>query len=122
MQGNLTNPTSPYSSIDTSAISFPSFAAPTSGMCNADLPNESTLNRYLYVIQYYVQQVTVTCGHVPSIPCQRLQVSQLLHGPCHAVHSQGILCSTQSSRCEIHSCRQFCLPCFEQGRHSAQHF
>lgn len=26
-------------------------------MCNSDLPNDSTLNRYLFVIQHYVSQV-----------------------------------------------------------------
>ncbi|BDA42796.1 probable major extracellular endoglucanase [Coccomyxa sp. Obi] len=56
LKGNLTNPTSPYSSINTASLAFPSFAAPSDGMCNSDLPNDSTLNRYLYVIQYYIQQ------------------------------------------------------------------
>lgn len=76
-QGNLTNPTSPYSSIDVSTIPFPSFTAPGNGLCNADLPNDSTLNRYLYVVQYYVQQVTrrhlpahaLGCPHMPHHAC-----------------------------------------------------
>lgn len=28
-----------------------------SGTCNVDLPNDATLNRYLFVIEYYVSQV-----------------------------------------------------------------
>lgn len=63
-QGNLSNPTSPYSSINYNALAFPAYTAPTSGMCNADLPNDSTLARYLFVIQYYVQQVSLV-----ALPC-----------------------------------------------------
>ena len=60
MQGNLTNPTAPYSSIDYASLAFPSYVAPTGGVCNGDLPDDSTLNRYLFVVQYYVQQVGFT--------------------------------------------------------------
>ena len=36
---------------------FPAFTPLGNGVCNSDLPNDSTLNRYLFVIQYYVSQV-----------------------------------------------------------------
>ena len=32
-------------------------------MCNSDLPNDSTLNRYLFVIEYYVSQVRSSAWH-----------------------------------------------------------
>lgn len=57
VQGNLSNPTSPYSSIDYSSLAFPAFAPPASDVCNVDLPNDSTLHRFLWVIQYYNQMV-----------------------------------------------------------------
>ena len=58
MQGNLSNPTAPYSSIDYSSLAFPAYAPPVLAVCNADLPNDSTLHRFLWVIQYYSQMVS----------------------------------------------------------------
>ena len=57
MQANLQNPKAPYSSIDYDSISFPAFATQSSTMCNAELPTSSTVDRYLYVIEYYISQV-----------------------------------------------------------------
>ncbi len=57
MQGNLSNTASPYSSIDYASLAFPAFAPPALAVCNADLPNDSTLTRFLWVIQYYNQMV-----------------------------------------------------------------
>lgn len=57
MQADLSNLGPPYGSIDYASLAFPAYEAPTGGVCNNDLPSDSTLNRYLFVVQYYVQQV-----------------------------------------------------------------
>ena len=57
VQAGLEDPDSPYSSIDYSSKTFSSFTPTSRTECNSDLLNTSTLDRYLYVIQYYVSQV-----------------------------------------------------------------
>ena len=56
-QADLEDPDAPYSAINYGAESFPAFTPLGGGTCNVDLPNDSTLNRYLFVIEYYVSQV-----------------------------------------------------------------
>ncbi len=91
MQGNLTNPTSPYSSINTASLTFPSFSAPSDGMCNSDLPNDSTLNRYLYVIQYYIQQVTHMAAHALPLQQAILPMCCQLFCACMFLHGAAVL-------------------------------
>ena len=57
MQADLEDPDAPYNGINYSSKKFPAFTPLGNGVCNSDLPNDSTLNRYLFVIQYYVSQV-----------------------------------------------------------------
>ena len=62
VQAYLENPDAPYGSIDYASRSFPSFAPSSSTVCNADLPG-TTVDRYLYVIEYYISQVLSShCG------------------------------------------------------------
>ncbi|CAL5222447.1 g4812 [Coccomyxa viridis] len=56
LKADLEDPDAPYNGIDYSAKKFPAFKPLGNGMCNSDLPNDSTLNRYLFVIQHYVSQ------------------------------------------------------------------
>lgn len=57
VQADLEDPDSPYNFIDYSSKAFSSFTPTSRTECNPDLPSTSTLDRYLYVIQYYVSQV-----------------------------------------------------------------
>ena len=57
MQADLEDPDAPYSSINYNLKTFPAFMPLGSGTCNVDLPNDATVNRYLFVIEYYVSQV-----------------------------------------------------------------
>ncbi|KAK9846255.1 hypothetical protein WJX81_000135 [Elliptochloris bilobata] len=60
IKGNLSNPLSPYGGADYSSLAFPApvaypfFSASNNGICNTYLPNDSTLNRFLWVVQYLV--------------------------------------------------------------------
>lgn len=56
-QANLQNPSGPYSSINYAFKSYPSFTPTSRDVCNSDLPRTSTLDRYIYVIEYYISQV-----------------------------------------------------------------
>jgi hypothetical protein len=57
-QAGLQNPDAPYSSIDYASMEFASFTPTSTTLCNADLPSSSTLDRYIYVVEYYISQVT----------------------------------------------------------------
>ena len=61
-QADLQDPDSPYSGIAYGSKTFPTFKPLGNGVCNVDLPNDSTLNRYLFVIQYYVSQARTSPG------------------------------------------------------------
>ena len=69
VQADLEDPDSPYNSIDYRAKTFSSFMPTSRTECNPDLPSTSTLDRYLYVIQYYVSQVHLQNPMVSSTTC-----------------------------------------------------
>ena len=77
VQADLEDPDAPYSSINYGSKAFPTFTPLGGGTCNVDLPNDSILNRYLFVIQYYVSQVCMTINRV-MLP--------------HAAHTQLSVC------------------------------
>jgi hypothetical protein len=61
IKGNLSNPLNPYGGIDYSTKPFPAQRAPlrsgsvnATGICNGYIPTDTTLNRFLYVIQFYI--------------------------------------------------------------------
>ncbi len=64
VQADLEDRDASYSSINYGSKAFPTFTPLGSSTCNVDLPKDSTLNRYLFVIQYYVSQVRMTTKRV----------------------------------------------------------
>ena len=75
VQASLQNPDAPYSSIDYGSKNFPSFGPQSSTTCNVDLPTSTTVDRYLYVVEYYISQVpslSFWCTFSGD-PCHHLQ-------------------------------------------------
>ena len=61
--------TPPTTQLITEPKTFSSFMPTSRTECNPDLPSTSTLDRYLYVIQYYVSQVHLQNPMVSSTTC-----------------------------------------------------